>query len=498
MVTDADVIVSPDGIYRGEESLWRSGSLHSALQRRSRIGIVLRPGPTVLPGKKPGMMERPILLAAFAGFMLVHCPVARSTEAAQQPTPAKRPQAGQARPSVPPLLERAQAAMESKDFARAAEALEQFLASHPDHLPARFNLAYCYAELKRYADARKNYEDVLKLEPALYQANLNLGLILLEQQDFSAAVAPLEKVVAGKPDEARGHSLLAFAFEKSGKLAEAAEHYRVASRADPKNFDFHLALARVEYERKDFAQAESEFRAAQALQVDSPQASLGLAETLLAQNQLAAAAAEFEHYLSLKPHDGDARQRLAGLYLDATQPEKALATLQAASPGQQASPTWKEMAARSLAMLKRWPEAIRLYHHLALARPNDAATLAALGEALLKDRQFEAAADALERALRLNPSPQVASEARRNLVSAYYLAANYPAALAALDSLAAVEPLPPILVFVRATCYDHLRQTKAAVESYRKFLELAGGNHPDQEFQARHRLIALERQLKKR
>lgn len=449
-------------------------------------------------GKAPEMINRPILEAVFAALILVFCPLVCSIETPQKPAPARRPRLQQSKPTVPPLLERAQAAMDAREFARAAEALEQFLATQPDHLSARFNLAYCYAELKRYSDARKNYEDVLKIDPGLYQANLNLGLILVEEKDFIAAVVPLEKVVASKPNEARGHSLLAFALEKSGKLAEAAKHYRAASQADPQNIDFHLALGRVEYELKNFAQADSEFRAAQSLQENSPQACLGLAETLLAQNQSDRAALLFESYLVLKPDDGDTRQRLAGLYLDLNRPEKALSTLLAGSPEKQASLPWKEMAARAYAMLQRWPQAIRLYHDLALARPGDAATLAALGDALLKNRQFEAAAGALERALRLRPSPPSASEARRNLVSAYYLAANYPAALAALDSLAAVEPLPPILVFVRATCYDHLRQTKAAVENYRKFLELAGGNLPDQEFQARHRLITLERELKRR
>ncbi len=456
-------------------------------------------------GKAPGMLNRSALLAGFAGFLLACvCPMHSLTlsptvlHRAQQPTAATPLQTGQATPVAHPLLERAQAAMESKDFARAVEWLEQFLATHPDHVPARFNLAYSYAELKRYADARKNYEEVLKRDPGLHQANLNLGLILLAQQDFSSAVAPFEKVVASNPAEARGRYLLAFALEKSGKLAEAAEHYRAGSREDPKNLDFHLSLGRVAYELKDFNKAESEFRAAQALREDSAEARLGLGETLLAQNQLAAAAIEFDRYLSLKPEDGDARLRLAGLYLDLSQPEKALETLHAASADQQASPTWKETAARSYAMLKRWPEAVRLYQDLALARPNDAATFAALGEALLKARQFQAAAGVLERTLRMEPSPQVGSEARRNLVSAHYLAADYPAALAALDSLAALQPLPAILFFVRASCYDHLRQTKAAIDSYRKFLALADGNHPDQEFQARHRLIALERELRRR
>jgi hypothetical protein len=35
---------------------------------------------------------------------------------------------------------------------------------------------------------------------------------------------------------------------------------------------------------------------------------------------------------------------------------------------------------------------------------------------------------------------------------------------------------------------------KPAVENYKRFLEAAGGKYPDQEFQARHRIKAIEPQ----
>ena len=69
---------------------------------------------------------------------------------------------------------------------------------------------------------------------------------------------------------------------------------------------------------------------------------------------------------------------------------------------------------------------------------------------------------------------------------------NYPLALKALDSRAQYLPEIPVAYFLRATAYDHLHQPKLAAENYHKFLDLAGGQYPDQEWQARHRLIAIE------
>jgi hypothetical protein len=46
--------------------------------------------------------------------------------------------------------------------------------------------------------------------------------------------------------------------------------------------------------------------------------------------------------------------------------------------------------------------------------------------------------------------------------------------------------------FLRATAYDHLHDAKNAATNYHKFLETANGRFPDQEWQAKHRLIAIE------
>ena len=55
-----------------------------------------------------------------------------------------------------------------------------------------------------------------------------------------------------------------------------------------------------------------------------------------------------------------------------------------------------------------------------------------------------------------------------------------------------ILPELPIGYFLRATAYDHLREYKPAAENYHRFLESATGQFPDQEWQARHRLITIE------
>ena len=49
------------------------------------------------------------------------------------------------------------------------------------------------------------------------------------------------------------------------------------------------------------------------------------------------------------------------------------------------------------------------------------------------------------------------------------------------------DPVP-----VAAISYDRLHQVKPASEAYREFLAASNGKNPDEEFEARHRLDALE------
>jgi hypothetical protein len=47
-------------------------------------------------------------------------------------------------------------------------------------------------------------------------------------------------------------------------------------------------------------------------------------------------------------------------------------------------------------------------------------------------------------------------------------------------------------LFLEATARDSLKQRKEAIVAYKAFLAAAAGKFPDEEFEARHRLIALE------
>jgi len=69
---------------------------------------------------------------------------------------------------------------------------------------------------------------------------------------------------------------------------------------------------------------------------------------------------------------------------------------------------------------------------------------------------------------------------------------DYALAIKAVDMRAKYLPEIPTSYFMRATAYDHLQDVKQASKYYHLFLNVADGKYPDQEWQARHRLIAIE------
>ena len=105
---------------------------------------------------------------------------------------------------------------------------------------------------------------------------------------------------------------------------------------------------------------------------------------------------------------------------------------------------------------------------------------------------FPAAERELKAALQIDPNRL---DSWKDLSTNYYLAGNYLAALAALDVVAKAETPGPGVWFIRALCYDNLKQAQPALAAYEKFLDLDGNKNPDQVWQAQQRIKILKREV---
>jgi tetratricopeptide (TPR) repeat protein len=388
------------------------------------------------------------------------------------------------------LLDEAQRDIDRNDFQAAIVPLQKFIAEKDDFAYAHFQLAYVYTALKRPADARPEYEKAMALDPKMSEAPLNLGILLLES-DPAAAVSPLQKAVYLLPAQSRPRFLLGVALERSGNLKAAVESYEAALRLDPKDAETALHLGGLYLRENRPADAEKKFRA--ALDADPAQASaqLGLAESLEAQKNPQCIEA-YQAYLKLKPGDSAARARYVHALIAMENYEVALAELEREDAGRPPTLELLKLRADVEVAQKKWDAAVStLKQALALA-PRDPQLHGGLGRIYLQQRDFSAAERELKTALQIDRNNL---DYWKDLSSTYYLGQNYTAALAVLDVVAKVETPGKGVWFIRALCYDNLKQPQPAIDAYEKFLALEPDKSSNQAWQAEQRIKVLKKEV---
>ena len=392
------------------------------------------------------------------------------------------------------LLDEAQRDIDKNDFAAAIAPLQKVLADQPDFAYAHFQLAYVYTALKKADEARAEYERTIAIDPKMAEAYLNLGMLLLDARQDTAAVAPLRKIVELLPAQSHPRYLLAVALDRSGDRAGAAESFEAVLHLDPNDITAIDYLGWSALRAGKPEDAEIKFRRALEVQPKAPEGRKGLAESLDAQKKPEAADA-YRDYLELKPDDSEARARLLHLLVEQKQNDAALAELDRLDAGQ--PPTLDSLKRRADIQIaeKKWDDSIATLQRALAFAPNDAPLHGGLGRIYLQKRDFASAEKELRVAMHLDGKNIIYF---KDLSSTFFLGGNYPAALAALDEIAKVEQPGAGIWFIRAICYDKLRQPKLAIEAYQKFLSLDEDKNPDQVWQAKERSKVLEHMLERK
>jgi protein O-GlcNAc transferase len=389
------------------------------------------------------------------------------------------------------LLDEAQRDIDTNNFEAAVAPLRKFIAEKPEVAFAHFQLGYAYTALKRGDEARAEYERAIALDPKMPEAYLNLGILLLDKQEYAAAVAPLGKAVELLPAQSRPRSLLAIAQDRSGDQEGAARSFEGVLHLDPDDVTANRYLGELDLRRNKPAEAESRFRHALEIRPDTPEALQGLARSLEAQNK-PEAADTYRKYLAVMPGDAGAQAHLVHLLVNAQEYEAALAELDRADAGKPPSLDSLRVRADIQIAQKRWADAIVTLQKAIAIAPRDAQLIGGLGRVYLQKRDFTSAEKELKGALQIEPNNLAHW---KDLSSTYYLSGNYAATLATLDLIAKVEPPASGAWFIRALCYDKLHQFKPALESYEKFLALEQGKTSDQVWQAQERSKVLKHML---
>jgi tetratricopeptide (TPR) repeat protein len=395
--------------------------------------------------------------------------------------------------SFPPELTKAENAIQKHDYGSAEPLLKKVVATDPSNYQAWFDLGFVYNGLGNTQESIAAYRKSVAAKPDVFESNLNLGLMLVkggqpDAERFLRAATALKPTANTDEGHARAWLSLGHVLENS-KPDEAFEAYKQAAVLGPKDVEPHLSAGALQEKENRFADAEQEYKQALAIDPGSSDALTGMANIYMRGQRFADAEDILRKITAMHPEDVSARMQLGRILLIIGKNDDAISELQTAL---KLDPD-NSIAQFDLGDLylrgKKYDQAEALYHSMLATKPDNARLHHYLGVTLLKQRKFPEAQQELLTAVKLKPD---FGEAYGDLATAADENKNYELAIKAADARAKFLPEIPVSYFLRATAYDHLRDYKMAAQNYHRFLEVANGEYPDQEWQARHRLITIE------
>ena len=310
-----------------------------------------------------------------------------------------------------------------------------------------------------------------------------------EAERFLRAATTLKPTDHAEEGQARAWLALGHLLENS-KPEEALAAYQKAATLTPKDPEPHLSAGLLRERQKDFPAAETEYKQVLALDPRSTEAIIGLTNLYMKSGRIGEAEPLLRRLAAERPDDAGIHLQLGRVLAAQGKKDDAIPEIQTAL---KLSPNDSE-AQRDLADLYasagKNDQAETAYRALLTAHPNDAELHRGLGQALLRQKKFPEAQQELLTAVRLKRDwPDVYVD----LAFAASENKNYDLTVRALNGRAQLNTeMPVVCFFLRASAYDHLGDYKQAAVDYHLFLDSANGKYPDQEWQARHRLIAIE------
>lgn len=215
------------------------------------------------------------------------------------------------------------------EFQNAIAPLEQAHAQQPTSQTGTL-LALSYAGAGRPREAAARLKLLVDAQPSNTELAYLLARNYLASAQYPEAMAVFQSLLQRDPNSAATHMLLGEALDAYSRTAEAAQEFEVAARVAPAQPEVHFGLGYLYWKLRRYDEARPEFESELNRNPQHGRASAYLGDTLLKQNQNAAAeplllkAAALEPKLVLPHYD------LGVLYTAAEKSEQAVAQYRAA------------------------------------------------------------------------------------------------------------------------------------------------------------------------
>jgi len=369
----------------------------------------------------------------------------------------------------------------------AITACERLVEAFPDHPRSHALLAVTLEKFGRKRDAKRCWEDVLKLDGEFVEAWLNTGAILSELGQYEQAEEFLRKAIELEPTVVSAYHQLTGVLLQLDKADEALEFANEGVRRFPENCRSHYWLGLVYSHRKEYQQACDHLK--RAVEIDPefsfPYFPLAMACMQLGQTeqadeyrrQTAAAKARSSQAdrARTQRYDDDSRHRYitgqthllaAAFAIQFEAPDLAEAYMLRAVAVSPDDPACLDSLAHLYRSQGRLAFGVRVLDELARSRPQEPSILVLQGEWLAELSNWTQAEETLKKAAALDPA---CAEAHF-LLARIYLTTNSDLAAAELHASKMVDLAPTstsllLLADIRRARGDHLGASQATEQA---------------------------------
>lgn len=286
------------------------------------------------------------------------------------------------------------------DLAKALA--EKVLARNPRDIDAQVLVANALAGLQNFDAAVAQVEDAIRMNPSRGDSYADLGALELRRGNVAQAEHAFKKAVELAPRSGGAHAALANFYWARGAWVDAERELLEALRLSPDSALFNRALASFYYATHRRHEAEAPLRKVLDL-TRAPAAALALADYYVAVNNDAAAEALLKPLLEGRAQASGAAVRLAAIAYRHGDRDGARARVDEVLARDPRDLQALLVKSALLADEGRLADALAVATQASAAHPDSTAAAFAVGRIRVAQREPQAAMEAFETVLRLNP-----------------------------------------------------------------------------------------------
>jgi tetratricopeptide (TPR) repeat protein len=373
----------------------------------------------------------------------------------------------------------------------AVSVLRRLLQKTPDDAELRMRLARTFEKAKKLPDAIREYEAVLsRLDPkeklAVYKT---LGFLYTESGDPNKAIASFLNAAELDKKDANLYYNLATLYEKTGDKEKANQFLAQAVALQPEDIESRLSLAESLFNKGSVDEAQTYLDEVLRRKPDSLRALLLLVQIAEKKGDKKRLKELYEKVYALAPDNEIVLYNLAVLDYEAGNWGKSFAYFETYLKNHPKDVETLRFLFDLYKKEKKEDSAFATARALISLNAGDMAPYPFVFEYLNARNDFKQMAEIMETGIQ--PRPENV-ELRQYLVFALLKLGKEEAAATQLAQLAKLKPKDVTLLLQLARLQEKLDNVKAAMETYKKVVEISPGHQEAEEAYLRLRLKELQ------